>query len=371
MKSIMQSMSVLLLLTVAACSEPVEPTLVADSDDFRAAKPVAGITATNLGVLPGDNQSVAFGVNNFGQVVGQSANGNTGVVRAFLWQSGAMTDITPSGYESASYAISNASPAKAVGFRWAAGGSNQAIRWTLTSPATIDVLETDASNAYGINDAGAVVGTVCSPCAGASPLWYGAIWNPPDSRVLIEPLAGYTNAFASDINNAGYVVGASYGVAGGTDTYRGYIRLPGGSLVELAPLPGHSSSDAFALSEPNADGEIFVAGRSRTGTSESSAVRWTVSSAGAVIATQDVATSGWADGAHNAGHVAGTTLGRKQYAFLWRNGQLQKLPAVKRSSASAARGMNRGDALGGGTIYVAGESRVSTWPHATLWTITE
>lgn len=46
----------------------------------------------DLGTLPGDKYSLAYAINDFGQVVGQSidANGNS---RAFLWQNGTMIDL--------------------------------------------------------------------------------------------------------------------------------------------------------------------------------------------------------------------------------------------------------------------------------------
>jgi probable HAF family extracellular repeat protein len=46
----------------------------------------------DLGTLPGDKYSLAYAINDFGQVVGQSidADGNS---RAFLWQNGSMIDL--------------------------------------------------------------------------------------------------------------------------------------------------------------------------------------------------------------------------------------------------------------------------------------
>lgn len=46
----------------------------------------------NLGTLPGDTKSIAYGINNRGQVVGQSYGGANGH-RAFLYQDGKMTDL--------------------------------------------------------------------------------------------------------------------------------------------------------------------------------------------------------------------------------------------------------------------------------------
>jgi probable HAF family extracellular repeat protein len=44
----------------------------------------------DLGALPGDADSLAFGVNDRGQVVGTSIGAT---LRAFLWQNGVMTDL--------------------------------------------------------------------------------------------------------------------------------------------------------------------------------------------------------------------------------------------------------------------------------------
>jgi probable HAF family extracellular repeat protein len=46
---------------------------------------------TGLGVLPGDTDSDALGINSFGQVTGISATSSG--MRAFIWQNGVMTDL--------------------------------------------------------------------------------------------------------------------------------------------------------------------------------------------------------------------------------------------------------------------------------------
>ena len=47
---------------------------------------------TDLGTLPGDVFSLASGMNNKGQIVGQSCD-QMGKCRAFLWENGVMTDL--------------------------------------------------------------------------------------------------------------------------------------------------------------------------------------------------------------------------------------------------------------------------------------
>jgi len=53
----------------------------------------------DLGTLPGDSFSVAYGINNRGQVVGISGNQPDSTQRAFIWDNGVMSEIAPpSGY---------------------------------------------------------------------------------------------------------------------------------------------------------------------------------------------------------------------------------------------------------------------------------
>jgi probable HAF family extracellular repeat protein len=47
----------------------------------------------DLGTLPGDLYSGAFGINEQGQVIGGSCTQNFNLCRAFLWQNGVMTDV--------------------------------------------------------------------------------------------------------------------------------------------------------------------------------------------------------------------------------------------------------------------------------------
>ncbi len=47
----------------------------------------------DLGTLPGDLDSFAYGINDAGQVVGYSFMGEQGPERAYLWSAGVMTDL--------------------------------------------------------------------------------------------------------------------------------------------------------------------------------------------------------------------------------------------------------------------------------------
>jgi len=317
----------------------------------------------DLGVLPGDNQSSGFGVNNAGLVVGQSADGN-GAIRAFYWD-GSLHQLTTAGSRGAAYAISSGATAYAVGYEQAPGQRNRAAVWTLPS-AVPTFLESVASNAIGVNDAGTVVGTYCfSGCGGPDEIFHGAIWVlGGGSRTDIEPLPGNTFAYASDINNNGIVVGGSYGP--GPADRRGYLRMADGALIALPPLSNFVQSDAEAVSDVDG-GQVHVAGSSRDESGATRAVRWTVnSSTGQIVATIALDQL-WAAGVNFAGDVAGTGGSNStSAATLWRNDVYIALKAPKGGSGSASRSLARG---AGSPTYVSGETRMKNWPRAIRWVI--
>src|SRR5688572_25712859 len=118
----------LVAAAAVACSDqsPLAPGDVPDGRLAALASPVLlarqssgpSFVGQDLGILPGDNQSVAFGVNNAGQVVGQSA-GTTGA-HAFYWN-GALQSLTTPGSQGAAYAIGSGATSYAVGYERAPG----------------------------------------------------------------------------------------------------------------------------------------------------------------------------------------------------------------------------------------------------------
>jgi probable HAF family extracellular repeat protein len=108
----------------------------------------------DLGVLPGLMLSVATDINERGQIVGWSSEYQYERPRAVLWQDGQAIDITPPGYESC--------------------------------------------RAYGINNQGVIVGT----CHDAP-----AVWRDGTFSLLPGPAGGYGSGVASDVNDAGVIVG--------------------------------------------------------------------------------------------------------------------------------------------------------------------
>jgi len=87
------------------------------------------LSITDLGTLPGGTFSIAYGINNHGQVVGYSDTAS-GEGHAFLWQKGEMTDLgtLPGGTFSIAYGINDGG--QAVGASDAASSEVHAVMWS-------------------------------------------------------------------------------------------------------------------------------------------------------------------------------------------------------------------------------------------------
>ncbi|MCJ7673788.1 MAG: DUF3466 family protein, partial [Sedimentisphaerales bacterium] len=213
----------------------------------------------DLGTLGGDS-SMALGINNHGQVVGQAGTGS-GEQQPFLWQSGAISPLMNTGFNSGG-ALSindegvivgvsaNSNPLARVASQWTGGARSflnidsyqEGSAYKINNNGSVvgevktygDAKHTQLvshqaflvengtftelgdfglgySYARSINESGQIVGTAYSSAEdGIAFLWEDAVMT--DLGVLTE---GGRSA-ANDINNKGQVVGHSQG---GTDEY--------------------------------------------------------------------------------------------------------------------------------------------------------
>jgi probable HAF family extracellular repeat protein len=159
-----------------------------------------GDTMTDLGTL-GGTISVAFGINNRGQIVGRSRTA-AGEVHAFLYQSGVMTDLGTLG--------GNFSTARAINAEeWIVGGSRLANRqmraFVMTSGVMreLGTLGGNYSEAFAINNAGLIVGAAhnSAEVPRAVAYYHGTI---TDLGTL-----GGASSVALGVNDRGDIVGES------------------------------------------------------------------------------------------------------------------------------------------------------------------
>ncbi len=163
-------------------------------------------TTTDLGTL-GGNSSIAFGINNSGQVVGQSATAGGGY-DAFLYSGGTMNDLgtLPAGGTTYGRAIN--SSGEVVGFAALPNGNDHAFLYSDDEMTDLGTLPGGTfSQAVAINDEGEIVGTAwTTPTGGVVPVVFenGSLVNL--DTCLINPPSGWRLGEAYAINDNGQIV---------------------------------------------------------------------------------------------------------------------------------------------------------------------
>lgn len=165
---------------------------------------------TDLGTLGGD-YGAAYAINDAGKVVGHSSADQQGLLRATLWNNGAVIDLgTLGGPRSTAYAINEAGnavgEADLPGMTPTTSGYSHATLWHGSGLTDLGTLGGSFSSARGINNKGQIVGF--SMIANDS-VFHAALWE--DGKVFdlgaFNGELGYSEASA--INSAGTIVGNS------------------------------------------------------------------------------------------------------------------------------------------------------------------
>jgi probable HAF family extracellular repeat protein len=153
---------------------------------------------TDLGTLPGDGSSEAFGINSSGQVVGYSEASSGSACSAFLYANGTMHNLGNAGWGN-SYAFGINDSGQVVGtFRNAANGYNQGFLYSNSTMTPIGPFSGGPDTwAFGINGSGQIVGYSVSSQTPAEAFLY--------SNGTVTALGAGTAATA--INDSGQVAG--------------------------------------------------------------------------------------------------------------------------------------------------------------------
>lgn len=152
--------------------------------------------------------SIAYDVNDLGQVTGWATSGPTYLQHAFLWDNGAVTDLGTLGGDQANGRAIN-DHGHVVGISSTPAGNPHGFFWNNGSMTDIGVLASSQSAAYDINDLDQIVGW-----SGVAIMWQAGVMT--DLNTLIPTGTGFVLNTAEAINNNGWVVGRA--------TYQGHMR---------------------------------------------------------------------------------------------------------------------------------------------------
>jgi probable HAF family extracellular repeat protein len=189
-----------------------------------------------LGELPGDFLSIAFAINDSGDVIGFSFS-SQGIQTPVIWSQGGppqALDIQLPGAIAISPVELN-SRGDIVG-AGAVGTSSVGFFWSAAT-GTIDLRQVISScgvSAVGINDAGTVVGAYCVPATGVN---HGFTWALGTQFQDVSLADGQKAVGLSDINEAGVSVGLV-----GTPIQPRPLMFKNGKMVPLPPFASSSPS---------------------------------------------------------------------------------------------------------------------------------
>ena len=196
-------------------------------------------TIKDLGTLPGGDLSTARGINDRGQVVGDSETKGFSQPHAFLFEDGVMVDLgtLPGAGALFSEAFGINNRGQVAGFSGSPVLFEYAVLFENGVNGVIVNLGTLGSNngsgALGINNRGQVVGE-----AGTASGAIHAFLFDNGAMVDLGTLPGGSFSIANGINDRGQVVGSS--TANGLSGRRAFL-FEDGVMVDLGALPGGDS----------------------------------------------------------------------------------------------------------------------------------
>ena len=210
----------------------------------------SGGTMTDLGTLGGGiDGSTAYGLNSKGQIVGQSSTEDD--PRAFLWQNGTMSALTPSG-SGISTASSINDAGQVVGYSSAAEDTFHASLWQGGQLTDLGTLGGNSSYAYGINSSGQIVGSSIT-ADGAAHAFLRHDGNLVDLNTILTNGAGWELLSATAINDKGQIVGEGRI----NDAIHAFLLTPATSQPTPSASPNPGPSPSASPSPPSSGPRTF------------------------------------------------------------------------------------------------------------------
>jgi len=188
---------------------------------------------TNLGTL-GGSRGTAHGISDTGLIVGESED-STHTMHAFLWENGAMTDLGAG----VAFAVNDQGQAVGCGYPTSPAPPCHAVLWQAGRVTDLGTLGGRSGSAYGINNAGQVIGSSFAPDG----FMHAFLWQ-DGTMTDLGGLPGYQFSVAWDVNDVGQVVGSSDGQDGTTHA----VLWEHGGVRDLGNLGGRGAT-AFGIND--------------------------------------------------------------------------------------------------------------------------
>jgi probable HAF family extracellular repeat protein len=256
-----------------------------------------GSTMNDLGTLPGGTYSVAHAINDSGQVVGHAnVDPNDANAHAFLWDSvNGMQDLgSLGGEDTLAYAVN--SFGEVVGESALPGGRvYDAFLYSNGTMYDLGNFGSTYARATGINDADQVVGFSNLP---GTYIQHAFLWDSVNGMQDLGTLGGdRSNALA--VNASGQVVGSAQLPNGGFDAFL-WDSVNG--MQDLGTLPGYFSSVGLAI---NSSGQVV--GESNRGTIDHAFLSYngTMTDLNDLLPPDSGWTLNYAYGINDAGQITG------------------------------------------------------------------
>ena len=339
-------MIVLPIVAAVACNDSVAP----NQQPLAPAKALSDVTsaATDLVMIDLGPGGEANDVNERGQIVG--SNGG----EAFLWEPGSGTRLLgklppPLIQVSSAEAINEAGDVVGVSgdhaFRWHAGSG-------MSDLGSLGGLAQTA-HATDINDAGVVVGYSSSLAADNNDR--GFVWTQTAGMRELPPIANSPRSSAFGVNTTGVAVGASY-----TSIARATLWQPDRTVVDLTSrisMTGLSGTEAMAINDAGS-----IVGFGRVAPDATNAFLLAPGTSAVFLGTLGGASSSATD-INNTGAVVGysNTSGGDTHAFLWTSSSGMRDLGTLGGTRSTANAINDAGWIVGNSTRGDGSVRLVLW----------
>jgi probable HAF family extracellular repeat protein len=349
------ALSVVVAVSVVACSEPTRPSASPAAQADVAAAPSTDYAVTDLGSL-GGTFAAALRINAGGVVVGASTTA-TGEQHAFRWtQATGMVDLGTLPGATGSFAWGINSQGDVAGEADLPSGDTRAVLWTADGKITdLGTLGGPSALAFAVNNGGEVIGFSSLATGGPT---HAFVWTAQGGMVDIGTFNG-TNTRLRTINNAGTAAGSGNLASGGHA--HAVLWQPSTGFQDLGTL-GNDPSFAATINDLG-----VVVGFSATADVCCHAFRWTQATGmvdlGALSGPDG---NSYAVGLNHRGQVVGATTTQADpgnvHAFIWsQSGGMRQLVEGVGEFDSEALGINEAGLIVGDGDTPDGRG------HALLW----